>query len=106
MAHDRNLHRIDLYCPEYKTNATILIDEKHESGKPHLVVHYDKGGLKGQRIFASAIPAHWGDDDLVELIFSRWHTQTECKWPAWEVPARDYGSTYLYKFWKGEKEPE
>jgi hypothetical protein len=27
MARVRNLHRIDLYCPEYMTNATILIDQ-------------------------------------------------------------------------------
>ena len=34
MAGVRNLHRIDLYCPEYMTNATILIDQNHHSGQP------------------------------------------------------------------------
>ena len=106
MAKVRNLHRIDLYCPEYKTDATLLIDEKHETGKPHLIVHYEKGGLKGQMVFAAAIPAHWGDEDLIELIFSRWHMQNKRHWPAWEVPAREHASVYLYKFWKGEHPPE
>ena len=69
MARVRNLHRIDLYCPEYMTNATILIDQNHHSGQPHLVAHYEMGGLKGQMQFAAAIPAHWGDEDLIELIF-------------------------------------
>jgi len=71
MARVRNLRRIDLYCPEYMTNATILIDQNHHSGQPHLVAHYEMGGLKGQMQFAAAIPAHWGDDDLIELIFGR-----------------------------------
>jgi hypothetical protein len=48
MARVRNLYRIDLYCPEYMTNATILIDQNHHSGQPHLVAHYEMGGLKGQ----------------------------------------------------------
>jgi hypothetical protein len=56
MARVRNLHRIDLYCPEYQTNATIIIDQNHHSGQPHLVAHYEMGGLKGQVQFAAAIP--------------------------------------------------
>jgi hypothetical protein len=48
----RNLRRIDLYCPEYMTNATILIDPNQHSGQPHLVAHYEMGGLKGQMQFA------------------------------------------------------
>ena len=43
----RNLKRIYLYCPEYKTNATINIVEDHPSGTPHLVVDYEKGGSQG-----------------------------------------------------------
>jgi hypothetical protein len=45
MAGVRNLRRIDLYCPEYMTNATILIDQNHHSGQPHLMAHYEIGGL-------------------------------------------------------------
>jgi hypothetical protein len=48
MARVRNLHRVDLYCPEYMTNATILIDQNHHSGQPHLVAHYEMGGLKAK----------------------------------------------------------
>jgi hypothetical protein len=33
MARVRNVHRIDLYCPEYMTNATILINQNHHSGQ-------------------------------------------------------------------------
>jgi len=51
------------------TNATILIDQNHYSGQPRLVAHYEMGGLKGKVQFSAAIPAHWGDDDLIELIF-------------------------------------
>lgn len=106
MAKTRNLRRIDLYCPEYNTDATILIDEEHKSGRPHLVVHYEKGGLKGQQVFAAAIPAHWGDKDLVDVIFAQRHMKTSHKWPAWEVPARQYASLSLYRFWKDDPPPE
>ena len=99
----RNLRRIDLYCPEYKTDATLLIDEDHPSGQPHLVVHYDKGGLKGQMQFAAAIPAHWSDDDLLALIFLPLDKRRGHLWPTWEVPVRDFASATLFKFWKGKK---
>jgi hypothetical protein len=44
-----NLKRIDLYVPQYRTNATITIDENHSSGQPHLVVRYERGGSRGRR---------------------------------------------------------
>jgi hypothetical protein len=103
MARSRNLHRIDLYCPQYKTHATILIDENHGSGGPYLVAHYEKGGLKGQMQFAAAIPAHWGDNDLVELIFLPAEKRENANWPTWEVSAREHGSSTLFKFWKVQK---
>jgi hypothetical protein len=106
MARVRNLHRIDLYCPEYMTNATILIDQNHHSGQPHLVAHYEMGGLKGQVQFAAAIPAHWGDDDLVELIFLPLEKRENRDYPRWEVPTRDHGSATVFKFWKREKAPK
>jgi hypothetical protein len=104
----RNLRRIDLYCPEYKTDATIRIVENHRpSGRPHIVVEYAKGGYEGSEDFAASIPPHWSDSDLVELILLRnWPRVYDRDWPAWEIPARDYGSSTLYKFWKGEKQPE
>jgi hypothetical protein len=94
MARVRNLYRIDLYCPEYMTNA-ILIDQNHYSGQPHLVAHYEMGGLKGQVQFAAAIPAHWGDDDLVELIFLPLEKRENRDYPTWEVPTRDHGFQIL-----------
>ena len=105
MARVRNLHRLDLYCPEYMTNVTILIDQNHHSGQPHLVAHYEMGGLKGQMQFAAAIPAHWGDDDLVELIFLPLEKRENRSYPTWEVPTRDHGSATLFKFWKRERAP-
>ncbi|MGC2076618.1 MAG: hypothetical protein WA728_11420 [Xanthobacteraceae bacterium] len=99
----RNLRRIDLYCPEYKTNTTLLINEDHASGQPHLLAHYEKGGLKGQMLFAAAIPAHWTDNDLIGLIFLPLEKRPGRTWPTWEVPERYFASTTLFKFWKGRK---
>jgi hypothetical protein len=99
----RDLRRIDLYCPEYKTNATLLIVEDHDSGQPHLAAHYENGGLKGQMQSAAAIPAHWSDNDLLGLIFLPFEKRQGRDWPTWEVPARYYGSKTLFKFWKGGK---
>ena len=99
----RNLRRIDLYCPEYKTDATLLIDEDHGSGQPHLSAHYEKGGLKGQMKFTAAIPAHWSDRDLLELIFLPSEKRQGRPWPTWEVPNRYFASATLFKFWRGRK---
>ncbi len=61
-----NLKRIDLYVPQYSTDATIMVDEKHSSGQPHLVVEYDKVPPHGRERVAAAIPADWTDQDLAE----------------------------------------
>jgi hypothetical protein len=97
------LRRIDLYRFEYETDTTLLINEDHASGQPHLLAHYEKGGLKGQMQFAAAIPAHWSDRDLLELIFLPSEKREGRLWPTWEVPARNFASTTLFKFWKGIK---
>ncbi len=99
----RNLKRIYLYCPEYKTNATINIVEDHPSGTPHLVVDYEKGGSQGHDQVAAAIPDDWTDRDLIELIFLKLPDRGSRNWPAWEVHAADHASPYLFRFWKGEK---
>jgi hypothetical protein len=91
MARVRNLRRIDLYCPEYMTNVTILIDQNHHPGQPQ---------------FAAAIPAHWGDDDLIERIFLPLEKRENRDYPTWEVPSREHGSATLFKFWKREKAPK
>ena len=97
-----NLQRIDLYVPQYDTDATITVDENHPSGTPHLTVKYKKGGYKGQEQVAAAIPPDWTDQDLAELI-SLPIPGTGRSWPAWEIPAADHASPYLFRFWKGEK---
>jgi hypothetical protein len=88
-----------------KLRATIRIDDKHPSGQPHLVVQYEKGGYEGQKEVAAAIPDDWTDQDLLELIFLKLPDRTERNWPAWEIPAADYTSFSLFKFWKGEQPP-
>jgi hypothetical protein len=100
-----NLKRIDLYVPQYRTNATITIDENYSSGQPHLVVRYEKGGYKGQKDVAAAIPPDWTDQDLAELIFLPLKPRADRNWPAWEIPAADHASPHLFRFWKGEKPP-
>ncbi len=34
----RRLKRIEVYCPEYQTTATIRINDAHSSGTDHLEV--------------------------------------------------------------------
>ena len=100
-----NLHRIDLYVSQYDTDATITVDENHSSGEPHLVVNYKKAGPHGHKQVASAIPADWTDQDLAELIFLPMQPRKDRNWPAWEIPAMDYGAFSLFRFWKDEKPP-
>ena len=101
-----NLHRIDLYVPQYDTDATITVDERHSSGQPHLVINYKKAGSHGHKQVAYAIPADWTDQDLAELIFLPPRMGTGRDWRAWEIPAADYAAFSLFRFWKGEKPPK
>jgi hypothetical protein len=90
----RNWRRIDLFCPEYKTDTTISIDE-NESGQPQLHVHYERGGDKGRKDFTAALPTHWGDQDISELLVLDSEEWTDRGWPAWEIPSRDHGSIII-----------
>ena len=101
-----NLKRIDLYVPQYDTDATITVDENHSSGVPHLVVNYKKAGSHGHKQVAASIPADWTDQDLAELISLPMKPRTDRNWPAWEIPAADHASPFLFRFWKGEKPPK
>ena len=56
-----NLQRIDLYVPQYDTDATITVNENHRSGEPHLIVNYKKAGSHGHKQVSAAIPADWTD---------------------------------------------
>jgi hypothetical protein len=98
-----NLKRIDLHVPQYGTDATIAVDEKHSSGQPHLVTTYKKVPPHGHKKVAIAIPPDWTDQDLAELISLRLQMGTGRDWPAWEIPASDHGAFSLFRFWKGEK---
>ena len=99
----RRLKRIEVHCPEYETTATIRINDAHSSGTDHLEVDYrspDHGH------FTIAIPDDWTDQDLLELIFLPPRDPGKRNWPAWEIPAYDFVSSRLFRFWKGEKKPD
>jgi hypothetical protein len=100
-----NLQRIDLYVPQYGTDAIMMVDENHQSGEPHLVTTYKNIPAHGQKEVAAAIPPDWTDQDLAELIFLPLRMGTGRDWPAWEIPAADHGSLSLFRFWKGEQPP-
>jgi hypothetical protein len=99
MAEPRNLRLIaSLYCRPYATDAKAFIDEAHPSGQRHLIVRY-----RGNRPeFAAGIPDEWAENDVLDLIF--WPIKNQgAPYPAWEVPARAFGSATLFAWWKGEK---
>jgi hypothetical protein len=62
----RRLKRIEVYCPEYETTATIRINDAHSSGTDHLEVDYRS---PDHSYFTIAIPDDWTDQDLLDLIF-------------------------------------
>jgi hypothetical protein len=62
----RRLKRMEVYCPEYETTATIRINDAHSSGTDHLEVDYRS---PDHSHFTIAIPDDWTDQDLLELIF-------------------------------------
>jgi hypothetical protein len=83
------------FCKQYQSDAKFHVDESNSSGLRHLVVVYDKGGYRGAKEFAAGIPRHWTNQDVVDVIL--WdHPDT--RYPAWEVPARAYGSPMLDRF--------
>jgi hypothetical protein len=87
----------EIYCTQYATNAKFYADEAHASGQRHLVVVYEKGQPK----FMAAIPDDWDEQAVQNFIF--WPMKPGAPYPAWEVPARTYGSDTLFLWWKGEK---
>ncbi|MET4345499.1 hypothetical protein [Bradyrhizobium sp. RT9a] len=101
-----NLKQIKLHVPEYGTDATIVVNEAHSSGMPHLETVYDKEPPHGHKSVAVAIPDDWTDQDLAELIFIKMQAHPTRNWPAWEIPAMDHGAFRLYRFWKGEQPPK
>jgi hypothetical protein len=90
-----------VYCKQYKTDANFYIDEAHPSGQRHLVVQYEKGGYQGDPEFAAAIPDDWNEEELHNLMLEPMNPKAP--YPAWEVPARAFGSDTLFRWWAGEK---
>src|SRR5262249_40923117 len=85
------------------TVAGVMLCVAHSSGTDHLEVDYrspDHGH------FTIAIPDDWTDRDLLELIFLPPREPGKRNWPAWEIPAYDFVSSRLFRFWKGEKKPD
>ena len=89
----RRLKRIEVYCPEYETTATIRINDAHSSGTDHLEVDYRS---PEHSHFTIAIPDDWTDQDLLELIFLPSRDPGKQNWPTWEIPAYDFVSFRLY----------
>jgi hypothetical protein len=99
-----------MFCKQYGSEAKFYLDEAHPSGQRHLIVHYGEGYsgrddleiVDGHPRFAAAIPAHWTENDVTDLLL--WPRPLPGRpWPAWEIPARDHGSSELFRWWAGEK---
>ena len=100
-----------MFCKQYQCEAKFYIDEAHPSGQRHLIVHYGEGSsgrddleiVDGHPQFAAAIPDDWTEKDVTDLLLWPRPTLQGRSWPAWEIPARDYGSETLFRWWAGEK---
>ena len=89
------------FCTQYQSDAKFYVDKAHASGLRHLVVVYEKGDPD----FLAAIPKEWSEQNVQDLIF--WPMKNpNAPYPAWEVPARAYGSDVLYEWWKGGPPPD
>jgi hypothetical protein len=94
------------WCQPYMTNAEFFLRPPNAlGGVRHLVVRYEEGGRNDKPDFASGIPDDWSEEDVLELIRYGRSIPTRSnatstgkeEWPAWEVPARVYGSPTLIK---------
>ena len=100
-------------CKQYQCDATFYIDDAHTSGQRHLIVQYGEGYsgrddlpiVDGRPQFAAGIPKDWTEEDVTDLLLWPRPTIQGRSWPAWEIPARDYGSSELFRWWAGEKNP-
>ncbi len=93
------------FCTQYQSEAKFYIDEAHATGLRHLVVVYEKGGYAGDPNFAAAIPDQWDEQAVQDLIL--WPMKDpNAPYPAWEMPARAFGSPMLYAWWKGGPAPD
>jgi hypothetical protein len=90
-------------CKQYQTEARFYIDEAHVSGHRRLIVEYgDSYQGPEPRFHAAAIPDDWSEQDVLDLIF--WPmNDPNAHYPAWEMPARAYGNSTLFRWWAGGK---
>jgi hypothetical protein len=90
------------FCEQYQSQAKFYVEDRHPWGIRHLVVVYDKGGHGGRNEFITGIPKEWTENDIQSLIL--WPMKdAEAPYPAWEIPARAFGKTQLFKWWADEK---
>ena len=83
-------------CKQYLTEAKFYIRTRSEGRE--LRVAYDNGRPE----FATEIRDSWTEQDVLDLIFRPMEDRGH-PYPAWEVPARVYGSWSLFRWWA---EPE
>jgi hypothetical protein len=98
------------FCEQYQCEAVFYIDQA-PSGQRHLIVRYDDGYsgrddlpiVNGQPQFAAGVPDSWTNEDVLGLLLWPRETLPRGPWPAWEIPARLYGSYSLFRWWAGDK---
>ena len=53
--------------------------------------------------FLAGIPDKWTEEAVQDFVF--WPMKKNSPYPAWEVPARAYGSPTIYAWWRGDPDP-
>jgi hypothetical protein len=85
-----------VYCKQYQADAKFYIRTGDEGRELRVVYDSDRPE------FGSEIPESWTEQDVLDLI--SWPMKDRnARHPAWEVPARVYGSWSLFRWWAGEK---
>ena len=84
-------------CEQYQTKAEFFI--KDGGGFRHLISQIRE---RREAEFLAGIPNNWTDEDIRELVTVPMNSDDP--YPAWEMPARVYGSPVLLRWWKGRKE--
>jgi hypothetical protein len=79
------------WCPQYMTQAKLYIETGR--GRRTLVIDYEEGSFRDLLVFKTGIPDDWTIDDVMRVIES----PGSKIYPAWEIPARIYGSPILMK---------
>jgi hypothetical protein len=87
-------------CAQYDTEAKFYIQEGDYTALRNLIVQYEKGGFEGRPEFMTAIPNDWTMEDISNLLLAN---PRDGKHPIWEVAARAYGRSTLFRWWKREK---